>query len=86
MGKQKQKEFDNMPAQSLLGKKALEMIGIREEMCKMNKKLEEVRAQLVEEFVKEGKTQVRVEGHLITYLHVENDKIIIKHGEKAKKE
>jgi len=59
-----QKEFEGMPERSELGKKALEMIGLREEQTKLTAKIEKVRKELVEQFVKDNQTRIVVDGHV----------------------
>lgn len=65
-----QPELPGMPESELLekGEKYLEA---REE-------LEELKGELIEEFIKSGKTSIKVGSHTVKYRHKESNQLIVK--------
>ena len=68
--KEKQQELPGMP-ETPLGKKAGEYLKVKET-------LENLKDELIKEFIKSGKTTIKLEGHTITYRHRETNQLIVK--------
>lgn len=77
MSKQEQKEFEGME-HSALGRKAIEYVNKLDQIERLKLDAEITREELVKLFKKDGKKKVTVEGRLVTYAHVESDKVSIK--------
>ncbi len=74
----KQKEFKGMPERTPLGKKAIEYLNAKEEMEKNKLTLDGIKVELVQAFIKAGKTSIKIEGHVVSYAHGEVDKVTVK--------
>ncbi len=84
-GRQGQKEFEGMPERSPLGRKAIQYINQLDQIEGLKNDAENTRTDLVNLFVKEGKTRITIEGRTVSYAHTEVDKISIRQ-DLAKKE
>jgi len=73
-----QQKFDNMPERSDLGKKAVEYINQLDRIEGLKVTAEGTRKELINLFRKEGESRITVEGRVVSYAHVENDKVSIK--------
>lgn len=71
----KQKEFENLPERTPLGKKVIEYIDLLDNRKKISEEIDNVKQELVELFTSEGKTSIKVSGYTISYSHVEKDQI-----------
>jgi hypothetical protein len=74
----KQKELEITPERTPLGQKAVEYLNIREQIEGKKNELEIAKDELVQEFIKAGVETVKVENVVLTYKHLENDKITVK--------
>jgi hypothetical protein len=68
--KEKQQELPGMP-ESPLAKKA-------EEYLEKKENLENLKDELIKEFIKSGKTLIKVSRHIVKYRQKETNQIIIK--------
>jgi hypothetical protein len=73
-----QKEFDNLPPVDPLAQKAIEYLNGKDRVKHEQDTLDVTKAELIVEFIKTGKSQIKVSGHIVSYSHAESDKIIAK--------
>lgn len=85
MGKKRdpkeQQRLDSMPERSVLGKKAIQYLDVRDGVERAKKKSDSVKNELVELFIKEGQTSIIVDGQTVFYSHLERDQIKVKSAE-----
>lgn len=73
-----QKEFNNLPPMDPLAQKATDYLNAKGRLENVQADVDKVKAELVVEFIKAGKTQIKVSGHLVAYSHKESDSITAK--------
>jgi len=71
----KEKELNCMPERSVLGKQAIDYLGIKDSIEKDRERLAECSEKLVGIFKKEGKTMISVMGRTVKMEHVNKDQI-----------
>ena len=74
----KQKEGLVTVNRSALGEKAVEFLNLKDEIDNKKQKLDVIKAELVNLFIKENKTSINVDGRIVTYSHLEKDQIKVK--------
>ena len=70
-----QREFNNMPERTPLGKKAIEYLNIKDEIDNCRIELDKIKPELVQEFIKANKKSIKVETYVVYYSHCESDTI-----------
>ena len=74
----RQKEFNNMPERTPLGKKAIEFLNIKDSIKSQKDKLDKAKNELIQLFIEAKKASIKIEGYTVLYAHSEKDKITVK--------
>jgi hypothetical protein len=74
----RQKELPGMPEMDALAKQACEYLNIKGVSDKVKHDLEKAKAQLALEFIKSGKTSIKISGYIVSYAHKESESITAK--------
>ena len=73
----KQKDLVDV-GRSVLGEKAVEFLNLKDEIDNSKEELDKIKEELVNLFIKENKSSINVDGRIVSYAHLENDKITVK--------
>lgn len=79
----KQAEFENLPEQSELEKKAIEFLNRKTDVESAQRILGEAKLELIDMFISKGKSKIKVEGFTVSYRHQEKDVVSSRQAKEA---